>query len=1162
MGLQTVDFNGVSDARFASTNSNAIGTALTAKTTKLSTNLFTLSNSSTSSVVVPNAGQVGYVVIDAVAASGQSSELLAILTDLGLTNGAAFASVVSGLLPVSALSALEDIEILISARETPFRANAGSVVTQADASARADEARALFGVDGAGSAIGVLSDSFDNLNGFAADVASGDLPGNITILDELPASEEGSDEGRAILQLIHDIAPGAGLLFDSAFLGVANFAQGIIDLANAGANIIIDDVVYFSEPFYQDGPIAQAVDLVAANGVLFFSSAGNSGTDSYEATFRNSGVVEGGEFGGFAHDFDPGVGVDTRQLLSLSDGGTLSLSFQYDEPFASSGGLGATSDYDIYLFEAGTDNIVASSLSSNASDALEIIQFTNETGSTQQYEFAIVRFSGNRDNLLKYIDFSGDATFLEYTTNSPTLIGHANANGAIAVGASAFFNTPEFGLNPPRLNGFSSGGSVPILFDTAGNRLATPEDRGGPNFVAPDGGNTTFFGSDVAFDADSFPNFFGTSASAPAAAAIAALLLERVPTATNEQVIQALSDTAIDIGAPGVDLASGAGLIQADAAINRLIQLTSGGTPPGATPQNDTLEGTPAADSIDALAGDDSVLGRDGNDTLLGNDGNDTLRGENGNDLLNGGPGADSLTGDTGDDVLIGGRGNDTLRGFLNNDSLSGGDGDDVLVGNNNDDTLSGDAGNDDLTGGNGNDLLFGGIGNDLINSGTGNDTVDGGLGDDTIRAFSGTDSILGGDGDDSIEALSGADTVDGGTGDDTIIGAAGNDSILGGIGNDSITGDSGDDFIDGGVGNDDVFAGSSSDTVIGGLGNDTLNGGAGFDSIDGGGNDDVIIGQAGNDTIQGGDGDDDIMGDSGEDQIFGGLGNDTVFAGSASDLIDGGAGMDDLAGGALNDTIIGGDQDDTLSGNSGMDSILGGQGNDFISGDAASDFADGGTGNDTLIGISGDDTLIGGDGDDSLVGNEANDSLTGDAGDDTLNGGVGDDFVDGGNGADRIEGGSGDDVLNGGAQNDVITDSSGADTIDGGDGNDNINAGNLADSVMGGAGNDTLDGRVGDDRLDGGTGDDVLTGGPGNDTFIFSGTFGDDLITDFSPGIGSDDVIDLSGVAAITDFADLMANHLTTDPGTGDALITSGFDTIRLVGVAGSDLVSTDFIF
>ncbi|MEO1674198.1 MAG: S8 family serine peptidase [Pseudomonadota bacterium] len=1090
MGLQSVDFNGVADARFASTNTNAVGTALTAKTTKLSTNLFTLSNSGTSSVDLPNAGQAGYVVIDAVAASGRADELLGILTTLGLTNGAAFASVVSGLLPVSALSALEDVEILISARETPFRANAGSVVTQADASARADEARALFGVDGTGSSIGVLSDSFDNLGGFSSDVASGDLPANITILDELPSSEEGSDEGRAILQLIHDIAPGANLLFDTAFLGVANFAQGIIDLANAGANIIIDDVVYFSEPFYQDGPIAQAVDQVAAQGVLFFSSAGNSGTDSYEAVFRNSGIIEGGQFGGVAHDFDPGTGVDTRQLLSLPDGGQLSLSFQYDEPFASSGGLGASSDYDIYLYEAGTDNIVASSLSSNASDALEIISFTNETGSTQQYEFVIVRFSGNTNNLLKYIDFSGDATFQEFTTNSPTLIGHANANGAIAVGASAFFNTPEFGLNPPRLNGFSSGGNVPILFDTAGNRLATPEDRGGPNFVAPDGGNTTFFGNDVGFDADSFPNFFGTSASAPAAAAIAALLLEQVPTATNAQVIQALSETAIDIGAPGVDLASGAGLIQADAAITRLIQLTSGGNPSGPTPQNDTLEGTPANDTIDALAGDDSVLGRDGDDTLLGNDGNDTLRGENGNDRLDGGLGADSLTGDTGDDILIGGPGNDTLRGFLNNDSLSGGDGDDILVGNNNNDTLSGDAGNDDLTGGNGDDVLFGGTGDDTINAG------------------------------------------------------------------------SGADEIDGGDGNDTVFAGSFADTILGGLGNDTINGGAGFDSIDGGGNDDMIIGQAGDDTITGGDGDDDIVGDSGADQIFGGLGNDTIFAGSASDLVEGGAGFDDLSGGALNDTIDGGDQDDTIAGNAGMDSLLGGQGNDVINGGAAADFANGGTGNDTLIGVSDNDTLIGGDGNDSLVGNAANDFLSGGAGNDIINAGVGDDQVDGGTGDDTIEGGSDQDVINGGAGNDVITDSSGADTIDGGDGNDNINSGNLADSVMGAAGNDTLDGRVGDDRLDGGTGDDLLTGGSGDDTFIFAGFFGDDVITDFAAGAGSDDVIDLSGVGGITDFADLMANHLTTDAVTGDALITNGGDTIRLAGVAVGDLVSTDFIF
>jgi len=337
-----------------------------AKTTKLSTGLFTVATGGAVDLVGVNAnapegltivdmGTQAGIVIDAVAIDGAADALLADLTALGLSKGAAFGNVVSGILPASALADLDGLETLASVRGSRVFSNAGSVTTQADASLRSDEARAQFGVDGSGVSIGILSDSFNALGGLNMDISTGDLPSGIQILDDLTASGDDtdpSDEGRGMAQLIFDIAPGADLLFHTAFTGIANFAQGIIDLANAGADIIVDDVVYFAESFFQDGIIAQAVDQVAGQGVLYYSSAGNAGTDSYESVYRSSGIGFGPSFGptqGIAHDFDPGAGVDTRQLISLDDGDQISLSLQYDEPFASAGGLGPSSDYDIFL---------------------------------------------------------------------------------------------------------------------------------------------------------------------------------------------------------------------------------------------------------------------------------------------------------------------------------------------------------------------------------------------------------------------------------------------------------------------------------------------------------------------------------------------------------------------------------------------------------------------------------------------------------------------------------------------------------------------------------------------------------------------------------------------------------------------------------------------
>ena len=120
----------------------------------------------------------------------------------------------------------------------------GSVVSEAVEAHRIDEYRA--GVDaattGAGMKIGVLSDSFDNLNGYATDIATGDLPAGITVLKDY-GSGTGSDEGRAMMQLIADIAPDAELFFRTAFEGPIDFAVGIGELADAGCDVIVDDVV-------------------------------------------------------------------------------------------------------------------------------------------------------------------------------------------------------------------------------------------------------------------------------------------------------------------------------------------------------------------------------------------------------------------------------------------------------------------------------------------------------------------------------------------------------------------------------------------------------------------------------------------------------------------------------------------------------------------------------------------------------------------------------------------------------------------------------------------------------------------------------------------------------------------------------------------------------
>jgi subtilisin family serine protease len=159
---------------------------------------------------------------------------------------------------------------------------------------------------------------------------------------------------------------------------------------------------------------------------------------------------------------------------------------------------------------------------------------------------------------------SSSVTIDEYSTGGGTSWGHSAALGCLGVGAANFRNTPVFGVNPPLIENFSSAGGTPILFDTAGNRLSTAQVRQQPDITAPDGAETVSFGS-----------FFGTSAAAPHAAGVAALMKDLVPTLTPDATYAALKGTAIDMDDPstvgfdtGFDFGTGFGVVQADAAIN------------------------------------------------------------------------------------------------------------------------------------------------------------------------------------------------------------------------------------------------------------------------------------------------------------------------------------------------------------------------------------------------------------------------------------------------------------------------------------------------------------------------------------------------------------------------------------------------------------------
>ena len=301
----------------------------------------------------------GMVNIDAYATNGAA--LARSLRALGATKVKARGPLVSARVPVSRLGQIAALSSLRFARPVMAIREAlpPKAVTQGDVSLRGPEAREANGVDGSGITVGTLSDSF-NCNpppfnpgapnsSMEEDIANDELPADTTILDEGDDNGgcPGSDEGRGMAQLIHDVAPGAAISFHTAFNSERDFADGIIELADAGADVIVDDVRYFAEPFFMDGMIAQAVDIVSARGVPYYSSAGNQARDSYEHDFQGINLLvhssknlnPGGKpvvkrFHNFGTPENPQV-LQPLLLEPVAGGGVMIFSFQWDQPHLS-----------------------------------------------------------------------------------------------------------------------------------------------------------------------------------------------------------------------------------------------------------------------------------------------------------------------------------------------------------------------------------------------------------------------------------------------------------------------------------------------------------------------------------------------------------------------------------------------------------------------------------------------------------------------------------------------------------------------------------------------------------------------------------------------------------------------------------------------------------
>jgi hypothetical protein len=601
------------------------------------------------------------VLIDATT-RGDPQQLKTALVALGLQQASQYSNDVGGWLPVDQLNAATALSDLHAIRAALPRTRSGAITSQGDFAQHSDIVRTTNALTGAGITVGIISDSYDCYavyaangvpaggnagyanNGFTAtaatDIASGDLPSSPTVLAEASCMNYGApiqlpfgDEGRAMMQIVHDVAPGASLAFYTAENSEADFAAGIGKLASAGAKVIVDDVGYFDEPFFQDGILAQAINTVVANGVAYFSAAGNDGTMGYDNNAPTFATVGAGQNAGeHLLNFDA-TGATTATALPVTippliPGEFVAIVAEWDQPYVTGApnSGGATSQIDLCIEGAAGNDLInnltptgglgsstctgANAVGVDPVQVMFVYNPANAAGNSQQETLNIVvgLANGVTPGRIKVVveDDGAGSKFNQFATNSGTLQGHPAAAGAAAVGAVFFANTPTCGVAPAVLENYSSAGGDPLLFDANGTRLAAPLVRQKPDFVGPDGGNDTFLGFTLASGGirdgssvagcqnnPSYPNFFGTSAAAPHVASIAALLLQADPSLTPTQIYSVLQQSAVPIGAAPTagspNYAAGYGFVQADVAAGKI---------PAGVPATPTLSLTPSSITV------------------------------------------------------------------------------------------------------------------------------------------------------------------------------------------------------------------------------------------------------------------------------------------------------------------------------------------------------------------------------------------------------------------------------------------------------------------------------------------------------------------------------------------------------------------------------------
>ncbi|GBD12385.1 hypothetical protein HRbin24_00392 [bacterium HR24] len=438
---------------------------------------------------------------------------------------------------------------------------AGSVQSQGDVILKAADLRSTLGLSGAGVRVGVIS---DGVRGLAQSQASGDLPAvnatdcNVVAIDPAQTGAEGT----AMLEIVHDLAPGAELWF-AGFGGSSGTALDFNAAVNCLAqrvDVVVDDVNWFNVGPYDGSSIVSRNTAAALNGPTnrvraHVTAVGNHAATHYQEPYQPCpGEAAFHRFAATEQTLDRGgLGPRCDNPVLVPAGSTLRVLVQWNDPWGAS-----CNDYDVYIFAHDSPTPLAASQNFQfcAQNPTELAVWQNVSTSPVTVDVVLAPIGQVEPRTFDIFFLGGIPNYYTPTSSVPN---QADAGGGVlAVGA---------------INAFEDGHDEIAPYSSRG---PTNDGRTKPDVTGIDGVSVTGAGG------FSTP-FLGTSAAAAHIAGILALLLEcrpglkagepgDAPAQDRSALANALLLTAADLGPPGTDNTYGAGRADALAAGRLLCQ--------------------------------------------------------------------------------------------------------------------------------------------------------------------------------------------------------------------------------------------------------------------------------------------------------------------------------------------------------------------------------------------------------------------------------------------------------------------------------------------------------------------------------------------------------------------------------------------------------------